>query len=166
MKRTVAVSLIGTQLDQVGKRVDRWGKWRPNVGLCSQEDLIVHQLHMLHDNHSTRLARNVALDIEGISPETNVVLHNVNFNDPWDFEEVYSKLYDWCHQYAFDTENNDYLFHITTGTHVVQICSFLLTESGHFPGRLIQTSPDRSKDNKAIGKTQIIDLDLSKYDTE
>jgi transcriptional regulatory protein RtcR len=164
MKRTVAVSLIGTQLDQVGKRVDRWGKWRPNVGLCSQEDLIVHQLHMLHDNHSTRLARNVALDIQGISPETNVVLHNVNFNDPWDFEEVYSKLYDWCHQYPFDIENNDYLFHITTGTHVVQICSFLLTESGHFPGRLIQTSPDRSKDNKAIGKTQIIDLDLSKYD--
>tara|TARA_Y100001968_G_C19388378_1_gene734152 strand:+ start:76 stop:1674 length:1599 start_codon:yes stop_codon:yes gene_type:complete len=164
MKRTVVVSLIGTQLDYVGKRVDRWGKWRPNVSLCSQDDLIVSQLHMLHDNHSTRLANNVAVDIESVSPETNVVLHNVNFNDPWDFEEVYSKLYDWCHQQVFDTDHNDYLFHITTGTHVVQICSFLLTESGHFPGRLIQTSPDRSNKNKAIGKTQIIDLDLSKYD--
>ena len=88
MKRTVVVSLIGTQLDYVGKRVDRWGKWRPNVSLCSQDDLIVNQLHMLHDNHSTRLANNVAVDIESVSPETNVVLHNVNFNDPWDFEEV------------------------------------------------------------------------------
>lgn len=164
MKRTVAVSLIGTQLDQIGKRVDRWAKWRPNVSLCSQDDLIIHQLHMLHDNHSTRLASNVAADIESVSPETNVVLHNVNFTNPWDFEEVYSKLYDWCHQQVFDTDHNDYLFHITTGTHVVQICSFLLTESGHFPGRLIQTSPDRGNNNKAIGKVQIIDLDLSKYD--
>ena len=164
MKSTVVVSLIGTQLDYVGKRIDRWAKWRPNVSLCSQEDLIVNQLHMLHDNHSTRLANNVAVDIESVSPETKVDLHNVNFNDPWDFEEVYSKLYDWCHQQVFDTEKNDYLFHITTGTHVVQICSFLLTESGHFPGRLIQTSPDKNSKNKSIGKIQIIDLDLSKYD--
>lgn len=164
MKRTVVVSLVGTQLDYTGKGSDRWAKWRPNVSLCSQEDLIVSQLHMLHDNHSKRLASSVAADIGSISPETEVELHNVNFNDPWDFEEAYSKLYDWCHQQVFDTDRNDYLFHITTGTHVLQICIFLLTESGHFPGRLIQTSPDRGNKNKAIGKTQIIDLDLSKYD--
>lgn len=164
MKSTVIVSLIGTQLDYVGKRVDRWSKWRPNVSLCSQEDLLVSTLHMLHDNHSERLANNVAVDIESVSPETDVNLHNVNFIDPWDFEEVYSKLFDWCHQQKFDVDKNDYLFHITTGTHVVQICSFLLTESGHFPGRLIQTSPDKYNKNKSIGKVQIIDLDLSKYD--
>lgn len=163
-KKTVVVSLIGTQLDYVGKRVDRWAKWRPNVSLCSQEDLIVHQFHMLHDNHSSRLANNVAVDIESISPETNITLHTVNFSDPWDFEEVYSKLFDWCQDQEFDTDKNDYLFHITTGTHVVQICSYLLTESRHFPGRLIQTSPDNQNKNKSIGRTQIIDLDLSKYD--
>lgn len=164
MKNTVVVSLIGTQLDYVGKRVDRWAKWRPNVSLCSQEDLIVNQFHMLHDNHSSRLANNVAVDIESISPETNINLHTVNFKDPWDFEEVYAKLFDWCQQQEFDTDNNDYLFHITTGTHVVQICSYLLTESRHFPGRLIQTSPDHNNKNKSIGRIQIIDLDLSKYD--
>ncbi|WP_199609635.1 RNA repair transcriptional activator RtcR [Flocculibacter collagenilyticus] len=163
-KKTVAVSLIGTQLDYVGKRVDRWARWRPNVSLCSQEDLIIDQLHMLHDNHSNRLANNVAVDIESVSPETNVVLHLVNFNDPWDFEEVYAKLFDWCQQQTFDTDKYDYLFHITTGTHVVQICSYLLTESRHFPGRLIQTSPDKDSKNKSIGRIQIIDLDLSKYD--
>lgn len=163
-KKTVAVSLIGSQLDFVGKRVDRWARWRPNVSLCSQDNLVIDQLHMLHDNHSERLANNVAVDIESVSPETNVILHNINFNDPWDFEEVYSKLYDWCHQQTFDPDRNDYLFHITTGTHVVQICSFLLTESRHFPGRLIQTSPDKYNKNRSIGRTQIIDLDLSKYD--
>jgi len=164
VKDTVVVSLIGTQLDYVGKRSDRWAKWRPNVSLCSQDDLIVNQLHMLHDNHSHRLANNVAVDIESISPETNVKLHQLNFSDPWDFEEVYAKLFDWCQHYTFDTDKNDYLFHITTGTHVVQICSYLLTESRHFPGRLIQTSPDHNNNNKSIGRIQVIDLDLSKYD--
>ncbi|WP_310736954.1 RNA repair transcriptional activator RtcR [Pseudoalteromonas sp. SG43-6] len=164
MKDTVVVSLIGTQLDYVGKRVDRWAKWRPNISLCSQDNLIVNQLHMLHDNHSSRLANNVAVDIESVSPETNVQLHQLNFSDPWDFEEVYAKLFDWCSHYTFDTDKNDYLFHITTGTHVVQICSYLLTESRHFPGRLIQTSPDHNNNNKSIGRIQIIDLDLSKYD--
>lgn len=164
MKNTVVVSLIGTQLDYVGKRVDRWSKWRPNVSLCSQQDLIVNQFHMLHDNHSSRLANNVAVDIESVSPETKMILHSINFKNPWDFEEVYAKLFDWCQQQEFDTDSNDYLFHITTGTHVVQICSYLLTESRHFPGRLIQTSPDHNNKNKSIGRVQIIDLDLSKYD--
>ncbi|MBN3492439.1 RNA repair transcriptional activator RtcR [Vibrio neptunius] len=163
-KKTVAISLIGTQLDFVGKRVDRWARWRPNVSLCSQQDLLVDELYMLHDNHSYRLANNVAVDIESVSPKTKVTLHSINFSDPWDFEEVYAKLFDWCQQQEFDTDNNDYLFHITTGTHVVQICSYLLTESRHFPGRLIQTSPDHNNNNKSIGRVQIIDLDLSKYD--
>ncbi|QIJ86943.1 AAA family ATPase [Vibrio coralliilyticus OCN008] len=163
-KKTVAISLIGTQLDFVGKRVDRWARWRPNVSLCSQQDLLIDELHMMHDNHSYRLANNVAVDIESVSPETKVTLHTINFSDPWDFEEVYAKLFDWCQQQEFDTDNNDYLFHITTGTHVVQICSYLLTESRHFPGRLIQTSPDHNNKNKSIGRVQIIDLDLSKYD--
>lgn len=158
------VSLIGTQLDYVGKRVNPWTRWRPNISLCSQQDLVIDQLHMIHDDHSNRLANNIAVDIESISPETTVNLHNIEFTDPWDFEEVYAKLFDWCQQQTFDTDYNDYLFHITTGTHVVQICSYLLTESRHFPGRLIQTSPDNTKENKSIGRVHIIDLDLSRYD--
>lgn len=144
--------------------MNRWTRWRPNVSLCSQKHLIIDELHILHDNHSQRLANNVAADIETIAPNTSICLHIVNFSNPWDFEEVYAKLFDWCQQQEFDTDTNDYLFHITTGTHVVQICSFLLTESRHFPGRLIQTSPDNSNENRSIGQAQIIDLDLSKYD--
>lgn len=164
MKKTIVISLIGTQLDFAGRRADRWARWRPNVSLCCQQDLIVHQLHLLHDNHSHTLASTVSDDIASVSPETSVNLHSINFANPWDFEEVYAKLFDWCHQHTFDTDKNDYLFHITTGTHVVQICSYLLTESRHFPGRLIQTSPDSTNPNKSIGRAQVIDLDLSKYD--
>ncbi|WP_434339562.1 RNA repair transcriptional activator RtcR [Motilimonas cestriensis] len=163
-KPTVIVSLVGTQLDFVGKRIDRWSRWRPNVSLCSQEDLLVSELHLIHDNHSKRLATSVSADITLVSPETRVNLHAINFANPWDFEEVYAKLFDWCQQQVFDTDKFDYLFHITTGTHVVQICSYLLTESRHFPGRLIQSSPDHNNSNKSVGRVQIIDLDLSKYD--
>jgi transcriptional regulatory protein RtcR len=54
--------------------------------------------------------------------------------------------------------------HITTGTHVAQICLFLLTESRHFPARLIQTSPPKRMRSLEPGTFKIIDLDLSKYD--
>jgi transcriptional regulatory protein RtcR len=49
-----------------------------------------------------------------------------------------------------------------TGTHVAKICLFLLTESRHLPGRLLQSSPDRQRGGP--GEIKIIDLDLSKYD--
>ncbi|MCH1919183.1 RNA repair transcriptional activator RtcR [Shewanella sp. A3A] len=164
MRKTIAISLLGTQLDSVGKGKKRWERWRPNISLVSQEQLVIDELHLLHNQQSWRLANNVAMDIETVSPETQVQLHTLELVDPWDFGEVYAKLYDFCAQFQFDIDNNDYLFHITTGTHVAQICSFLLTESRHFPGRLIQTSPSRQPEDKACGHAQIIDLDLSKYD--
>lgn len=162
-RKTIALSLLGTQKDYVGKSHDRWSKWRPNISLCSQQDLIIDELHLLHENHGLKLAQQVVEDIAQVSPETRVVLHAVNMHNPWDFEEVYARLFDWCAAFEFDAQRNDYLFHITTGTHVNQICAFLLTESRHFPGRLIQTSPDKRK-APSIGKVQVIDLDLSRYD--
>lgn len=163
VKPIVAVSLLGTQLDYAGKREDRWNKWRPNVGLCSQEDMIVDTLHLLHESKSQRLADQVIHDIAAVSPETQVFSNLIQFDNPWDLEEVYTGLYDWCHKQKFDTDSYDYLFHITTGTHVAQICIYLLTESHHFPGRLIQTSPT-SGENRAIGSYTILDLNLARYD--
>ncbi len=45
-----------------------------------------------------------------------------------------------------------------------QICLFLLTESRHFPARLLQSSPLDNKRRGPEGRFAIIDLDLSKYD--
>jgi transcriptional regulatory protein RtcR len=163
-RKTIAISLLGTVLDFAGKRWDRWHKWRPNIGLCSQEDLPIHQLYLLHDNHSARLAETVKADISEVSEDTEVNLQTMHFDDPWDFEEVYAKLYDWCKAFSFETDTYDYLFHITTGSHVVQVCGFMLTESNYFPGRVIQTSPDKNKDKEYIGRAHIIDTDLSKYE--
>ena len=38
-------------------------------------------------------------------------------------------MHDFTVRYDFDTDREEYLIHITTGTHVEQICLFLLTES-------------------------------------
>jgi transcriptional regulatory protein RtcR len=88
----------------------------------------------------------------------------IDFRDPWDFEEVFGKLLDFARAEPFDPEAEDYLVHITTGTHVAQICLFLLTEARYLPGRLLQTQPERGSPNPA-GTWNTIDLDLSRYDS-
>lgn len=146
----------------MGRKPDRWNSWRPSVAICRQPDLVVHRLELLHSSREGTLANLLKTDIESVSPETEVRLHVIDFGDPWDFEQVYEALYAFARTYPFDTETEDYLIHITTGTHVAQICLFLLTESRHFPARLLQSSPDQGWNSP--GRVKLIDLDLSKYD--
>jgi len=157
----VVLGFLGTVLDQ-GKW-NRWDRWRPTVSLCQNEDLVVSRLELLHDKGHTGLAERIRGDIGTVSPETEVHLRVVEIPDPWDFETVYGVLHDFARSYPWKLDREDYLVHITTGTHVAQICLFLLTESRHFPARLIQTSPPR-KDDSSTGTYTIVDLDLSKYD--
>lgn len=166
--RTVAIGFIGSKLDRVGKGANRWNHWRPSVGLCQQEDVQIHRLELIHGEtaRDVSLAQRVAEDIRQISPQTEVRLHPMALRNAWDFEEVYGALHDFTTAYDFDTDNEQYLVHITTGTHVAQICWFLLTEARYLPARLIQTSPSR-RDNdeaRATGTHSLIDLDLSRYD--
>ena len=167
----VALGMLGTQLDgKGGPRGDkRWSVWRPSVALCGHEDLLIDRFELLHPTAHTRLAELVQADLAQVSPETEVRLVPFELRDPWDFEGVYAALHDFARGYAFAPEREDYLVHLTTGTHVAQICLFLLTESRHLPARLIQTSPpvgaDREDRVGALhGSYQIIDLDLSRYD--
>lgn len=160
-KPNVVIGLLGTTLD-AGRTQDRWQSWRPTVAICRQPDFVVKRLELLHGLREKALAIRVVDDITAVSPETNVRLHEIEFGDPWDFERVYETLFKFARSYAFDAENEDYLIHITTGTHVAQICLFLLTESRYLPGKLLQSSPER--DRTAPGNVKIIDLDLSQYD--
>lgn len=157
----VVIGLLGTTLD-VGRHPDRWQNWRPTVSICRQPDLVVSRIELLHGKLETGLAEMVRRDIASVSPETTVHLHPILTGDPWDFEQVYETLFSFASSYPFDTEAEDYLIHITTGTHVAQICLFLLTESRHLPGKLLQTSPDKQRGGP--GEIKIIDLDLSRYD--
>lgn len=164
MKPTAIIGFLGSTLDAAKFGPSRWNKWRPSVGLTMHDDLRVDRFVMLHGTAHRRLAEFVSEDIAAVSPETTVERHTIDFADPWDFEEVYGKLLDFALQQPFDPDVEDYLIHITTGTHVAQICLFLLTEANYLPGRLLQTQPRRGAPN-ADGTWSIIDLDLSRYDS-
>ncbi|HZH14450.1 MAG TPA: RNA repair transcriptional activator RtcR [Archangium sp.] len=164
-RETVVFGMLGTTLD-MGRGPRRWEKWRPTVGLCQQEDLLVHRFELLALPGYAELVQTVVEDIAQVSPETQVRPTELNIRNPWDLEETYGALLDYAKAYPFHPEHEDYLVHITTGTHIVQISMFLLVESRHIPGRLVQTSPPQGvRDQGRPGVHAIIDLDLSKYDT-
>ena len=160
-RETVLVGLLGTTLDKsAGQK--RWSRWRPTISAVAQPDMVVDRLELLASPEFSRMAARVGEDVAQVSPETTVRHVEIEMPDPWDFESVYGMLADYAAERAFDPEREDVLVHITTGSHVAQICLFLLTESRRLPGRLLQTGP--SRDNPVQGRASIIDLDLSRYD--
>lgn len=161
-KPLVVLGLLGPMLDN-GRGAERWERWRPTVGLCQHEELLIDRFELLYQPRFTSLAKIVSADIPRISPETEVRLHEVAMDDAWDFASVYGALHDFARGYPFTPDREDYLVHITTGSHVAQICLFLLTESRYLPARLVQTAPP-SRERGMTGSFSIIDLDLSKYD--
>ncbi len=162
----VAIGLLGPTLD-AGRDQKRWGRWRPTVALHMQGDLLISRFEMLHQRRFDALASGIAEDIRQVSPRTEVVGRHIEFDNAWDFEGVYGALWGFAASYPWKPDAEDYLVHITTGTHVAQICLFLLTESRRFPAKLVQTAPAQQGEDGArspAGSAAIIDLDLSKYD--
>lgn len=159
----VVFSILGTTLD-AGRGPGRWDRWRPTIALCQHEDLLVSRLVLLHDKQSRDLADHVTADVRHVSPETTIERIDVAWKDPWDFEEVYATLHDLARSYPFKPDQEDYLVHLTTGTHVAQICLFLLTEARYLPARVVQSAPPRRERPDGPGSYSIVDLDLSRYD--
>ena len=160
----VVFGILGALLDRVKAGEDRWQRWRPSVAACQHEELLITRFELFHEPNEKLLAQSVMADMQSVSPETEVRLHELHLKDPWDFEEVFGVFHDFAQTYPFVTDDEDYLIHITTGTHVEQICLFLLAESRHLPGRLLQSSPP-PRFQIGPGGYRIIDLDLSRYDT-
>ncbi len=158
-KPKVVIGMLGSTLDG-GFTAKRWERWRPTVSVCSHQDLLISRFELLYQGKYKDVCEVVKDDILQISPETEVRVHLVDFEDPWDLEEVYGALHDFAKSYTFRPSEEDYLMHMTTGTHVAQISTFLLTEARYFPAKLLQTSPSRD----SAGTYRIIDLDLSVYD--
>ncbi|MCP5245632.1 MAG: sigma 54-interacting transcriptional regulator [Burkholderiales bacterium] len=161
----IVIGILGSRLDHGGLGKGRFGRWRPTVSVAMQKDFPLARLELIHHVHEQALAELTAADIRALSPGMQVNLYAVDYDDPWDFETVYSQLHAFAEAYPFDPERENYFVHITTGTHVAQICLFLLTEARFIPAKLLQSSPGKQGDPNALyGSIQIIDLDLSKYD--
>ena len=161
--KTAVIGFLGTTLDN-GFNDKRWQRWRPTVSLGLHDELLVDELHILYSTRDKRLFKIIVNDIAQVSPHTKVIGHHVSLSSPWDFAEVYAELYDFAAAFEFQ-DNTDYLLHLTTGTHVAQICWFLLVEAGFIPADLLQTSPcPRPDQADPQGRYQVIDLDVSRYD--
>ncbi len=162
--KTAVIGFLGTTLDN-GFNDKRWQRWRPTLSLCLHDELLVDELHILYSKRDKRLFKIVVDDVARVSPQTQVIGHHVALSSPWDFADVYAELYDFVASFDFNAKT-DYLLHLTTGTHVAQICWFLLVEAGFIPANFIQTSPcPRLDQADPQGRYQIIDLDVSRYDS-
>ena len=156
----IVYSFIGVALDQK-KNGDKINHWRPTIALATSNEIHFDELHLLWQSNYRSLSEELIAELKERAPQLKVVSHIVDFDDPWDFEEVYSKLYDFAAEQKPDPEANDYYIHISTGTHVMQISWFLLNESHHLPGKLLQSHPATGKNSRNF---TIIDLDLARYD--
>lgn len=161
MPSNILISILGSNLDHRGFGNKRHERWRPNVALTMHKDFPVDELILIYHQEHKGIADLVFKDIAAVSPHTTLTTLYFDHTDPWDFEQVYGELHDLMKQISFDPEEHNYYTHITTGTHVAQICLYLLTEANYIPGKLLQTGPSKEG---AQGNYQIIDLDLSRYD--
>jgi len=160
----VVIGFLGGTLDATGgSGEDRWKRWRPTVDLFRHPNCPIARIELITSRRLRKLFELTRKDILSLSPQTEVLAHELSFRDAWDFEEVYETLYRWVRTYPFRPDHERYLVHITTGTHVAQICWFLLAESRQAPAQLIQASPAKG-DRSQVGDYRIIDLDLSRYD--
>ena len=109
--KKVIIGLLGSVMDK-GSGPGRWDLWRPTVSLFQQEDWFADRLDLICEPRHVPLAKQISKDVQQISPETDVLQHDGAFEDPWDFEEVFSTLHSFASQYPFDTDREEYYIHI------------------------------------------------------
>lgn len=168
MKKTVIFSYLGSKRDAGDANAElRWEKWRPNVAIakyCDPETKsTVDRIELFYNPDDEELLKQIEADIKEVSPNVFVKTNEMKFNDPWDFEEVYVKFLDFMLSYKFDTEKEEYLLHVKTGTHVAQICYFLLTEALYFPGKLLQSFNPKNENRPKGKEFAIVDLNRTQY---
>ncbi len=157
----VVIGILGSRLDHGGLGKRRWERWRPSVSLLMHPEFPVAEYLLMYLPEDKVLLDLTIQDMAQVSPNTKVTAFPIACEDAWDFEQVYSQIHDVAVSQFFDVEQNNYFVNITTGTHVAQICLYLLTEAHYLPGKLLQSSPSKEGTQ---GTYHIIDLDLSRYD--
>lgn len=164
MKQKVVFGFLGTKLDS-GIADQRWERWRPSVALFAHDSFKATRFEMfLNSPSQTELAQRVTDDIGTLNPAAEVNAHILDVADPWDFSAMYAALHEFAKGYAFQ-EDCDYYVHLTTGTHVAQICLFLLLEARYFPAQILETfSHGAAPSEEWRGRLEVIDLKVAAYD--
>jgi len=161
-RKTVVFGFIGNMRDaRGGHGPERWNAWRPTVALFQHRpELSIARFIFLYEPTDEVLAQRVMEDIREVSPDTQIEPRQVQYRNPWDFEEVYTSLYQLVRETRFDLEKEEYLVHFSTGTNTAHLCWFLLTQSRRLPAQLVSTIPPKSGENPR-GYVRRIKLDYS-----
>jgi transcriptional regulatory protein RtcR len=157
-KKIVVFGHIGRFKDLPSE--DEPDRWRPTLSIFTHKEFPVHRFHLMYHPETIELAQEITREIQGLSKQTEVKLHEMDIQKPFDFEEAYEKLYQFCTARDFDTDREDYYFHITTNTHVWQIGIFMVINTNLFPGKILQTWAG-AKGSRA-GYT-VVDLNEQRY---
>ena len=142
-KKNVIFGMIGIKLDYGFKEKRHW-HWRPTISIV-KHGIKFDRMELWYQpdsRESERLKNTIEEDLKSLSPKTELKFHPISFKNPWDFEEVYLKLYDFSKSFEFDLDSEDYYLHMTTGTHVMQVCYFALCEANILPCKIFQTGED------------------------
>jgi len=160
MRQTVVINILSENLDR-GLKPSRWERWRPSVDLCRHEDLLIDRMVLLYRPGQEKLIAQVEGDIALVSPETLTECHLLAAEDPNQLGMVYQGLLRFAAAYPFSPAETDYYVHTTTGTQVEQLCLLKLTDSRHFPGRLLQSQAGSALPYGDPGEWSVINLDSS-----
>ena len=154
----VVLSILGTRKDDPAMSSTQ--EWSPSVAIVQNKSkFIVDEYHLVYNRGYRELAEKVQKRIEEESVATEVYLDEIELKDPWDFDEVSVKFFDYVKKSCFHRDNTEYLVHINTGTNVERICLFWLVYSNYIRARLIQFTTDGT--SKSKHELKIIDLDMS-----
>ncbi len=99
----IVIGILGQRLDHLGYGKRRWLRWRPTMSLLMQHDFQVDELVLLYHKDDERLLALTTKDAQEICLNIKVTSYMLDYDDPWDFEQVYSQLHDFSLTYPFLT---------------------------------------------------------------
>jgi transcriptional regulatory protein RtcR len=153
-KKKVFIGFVGYVLDS---RPD----WKPTLSAFGLDDLKFDRAELITEKKWAKLNQELVDAIKQTSPNCDVRLHELGYNDPWDFGEAYEKFHGFTENYKFSPEKEQYYFHMTTGTHAQKIVGFLFAFSGRLPAELMQTAPPLKGETKS--RHFLVDPNLDRY---
>ena len=93
--KNIVFSVLGSKKDYAGGRgKKRWYRWRPNMSILMHHEFPVHELILIHHEEEQELADFVVADMSELAPQTNITTYCVDYENAWDFGQVYSQLRD------------------------------------------------------------------------
>jgi len=162
MKEVDIIGILGKEKD-FGNNKNYNKSWRPTVEVVKSDQWTVKYYHIIVDDSTTKDMRDkIENDIRELSPTTKIKYYEMNWEDPWEFEDVYVSLFDLSKKIQ-KQKNRELYINITTGTHTAQICLFLLAEANRFGSKhLLQVRKPEKKDH--FSKLTVINLYAVEYD--